>query len=142
WGTPASQPAADPPRGGVQGPAGRVRGFYHASGPVRERGIARSRYCSDGLPRLLRFMAPPGQRVLDVGCGNGDQLAALAPSLGVGVDLSQGMIDLAGSKHPDLALYRQAAEELRLPEYEVRGERGGFDFVIMVNVVGELADVL
>ena len=29
-----------------------------------------------------------------------------------------------------------------MPEHEVRGGQGGFDFVIMVNVVGELADVL
>jgi SAM-dependent methyltransferase len=134
--------AADPHGDVIHGILDRVRGFYDALGPGREQWIARSRYYYAGLTRLLRFIVPPGQRVLDIGCGNGDQLADLAPSLGVGVDLSQGMIDLASSKHPGLVLFRQAAEELWLPQYEVRAESGGFDFVIMVNVIGELADVL
>jgi len=81
-------------------------------------------------------------RVLDVGCGSGDQLAALQASLAVGVDLSHAMLDLAHSKYPHLELLHQSAEQLSLPEYEVRDGRGGFDFVTMVNVVGELADVL
>ena len=119
-----------------------VRAFYDALGPARDRWIARSRYYYDALGQLLRFIVPPDRVVLDVGCGNGDQLAALAPSLGVGIDVSQGMIDLARVKHPGLELSRQAAEELRLTAHEVRGELGGFDFVVMVNVVGELADVL
>jgi SAM-dependent methyltransferase len=126
----------------IQGTLRRVQAFYDALGPQREEWIARSRYYYDGLVRLLRFIVPAGRRVLDVGCGNGDQLAALEPSLAVGVDLSQGMVDLARHKYPHLELYSQAAEELCLPAHEVRGEAGGFDFVVMVNVIGELADVL
>jgi SAM-dependent methyltransferase len=119
-----------------------VRAFYDALGPGRDRWIARSRYYYDALERLLRFIVPPGRTVLDIGCGNGDLLAALAPTLGIGVDVSQGMIDLARRKHPSLDFSRQAAESLSLTAHEVRGEAGGFDFVVMVNVVGELADVL
>jgi SAM-dependent methyltransferase len=140
--TSAIGTAADPHRDMIQGTLDRVRAFYDALGPDREQWIARSRYYYDGLVHLLRFLVPPGQRVLDIGCGNGDQLSALAPSLGVGVDVSQGMVDLARTKHPHLTLFRQAAEELCLPQYAVRGEAGGFDSIVMVNVVGELADVL
>ena len=81
-----------------------VRAFYDALGPGRDRWIARSRYYYDGLERLLRFIVPPGRTLLDIGCGNGDLLAALAPELGIGVDVSQAMIDLARRKHPDLEL--------------------------------------
>jgi SAM-dependent methyltransferase len=126
----------------IEGKLGRVRAFYDALGPERDEWIARSRYYYDGLVRLLRGIVPAGQSVLDVGCGNGDQLTALEPSLAVGVDVSQGMIDLARRKHPHLELHRQAAEELSLPAHEVHGETGGFDFVLMVNVIGEIADVL
>lgn len=120
----------------------RVRTFYDTLGADRERWIARSHYYYTALERLLRFIVPPGRCVLDVGCGNGDQLAALEPSHGVGVDLSQAMLELAGQKHPHLELHRAAAEELSLSQHEARGEEGGFDYVVMVNVVGELADVL
>jgi SAM-dependent methyltransferase len=120
----------------------RVETFYDALGADRDRWIARSRYYYETLRRLVQFIVPPDQRVLEIGCGNGDLLAALRPSHGVGVDVSRAMLDLAGRKYPDLELHRQAAEELRLDAHEVRDGKGGFDFVVMVNVLGELADLL
>ena len=36
--------------------------------------------------KFMRFLIPPGKRVLELGCGHGDLLAALQPSYGVGVD--------------------------------------------------------
>ena len=36
--------------------------------------------------KFMRFLIPPGKRVLEVGCGTGDLLAALEPSYGVGID--------------------------------------------------------
>ncbi len=115
-----------------------VRSFYDRLGDGRERWIARSRYYYDALARLLQTLGPPGRRVLEIGCGNGDLLAAVRPAVGVGVDLSQAMSDLAGRKHPGLELHRQAAEALHLPA----NESAGFDHVVTVNAVGELADVL
>jgi SAM-dependent methyltransferase len=120
----------------------RVQAFYDKLGPDWERWIARSQYYHSALQQLLKFIVPQGQRVLDIGCGNGDHLAALQPSLGVGVDLSSSMVDLGRTKHPEYDFYHQAAEELSIPACEVRNGEGGFDFITMVNVVGELADVL
>src|SRR5258708_30378781 len=37
--------------------------------------------------KFMRFLIPPGKRVLELGCGRGNLLAALAPSYCVGVDL-------------------------------------------------------
>ena len=50
----------------------------------------------------LKFLIPEGARVLELGCGTGDLLAALKPSFGVGVDFSAGMIAQARKAHPDL----------------------------------------
>jgi len=126
----------------MHGKKSRVQAFYDALGPAREEWIARSRYYYDTLQRLLQFLVPPGRSVLDIGCGNGDQLAALEPTLAVGVDLSAGMIDLARHKHPELELHHQPAEQLTLPAHEAGDGHGGFEYVTMVNVVGELADIL
>ena len=40
--------------------------------------------------RYLRFLIPEGARVLELGCGTGDMLAALKPCFGVGIDFSAG----------------------------------------------------
>jgi hypothetical protein len=42
-------------------------------------------YHEDDL-KFMRFLIPPGKRVLEPGCGRGDLLAALEPSYGVGID--------------------------------------------------------
>jgi SAM-dependent methyltransferase len=126
----------------IGGKQSRVQTFYDQLGPDWERWVARSRYYHAALARLLRFLLPPGQHVLDIGCGNGDHLENLQPATGVGVELSAGMLSLAREKHPGFEYHQQAAEELSLPEYEIRNGRGGFDAITMVNVVGELADVL
>ena len=60
--------------------------------------------------RYMRFLIPAGARVLDLGCGTGDLLATLEPSLGVGVDLSPAMIERAESKYPDLTFLVGDAE--------------------------------
>ena len=126
----------------ISGKKTRVQAFYDKLGPDWERWVARSRYYHAALERILKFIVPAGQRVLDIGCGNGDHLASLQPSVGVGVDLSEGMLGLARSKHAEFQYHHQAAEELSLPAYEVRNGEGGFDTITLVNVVGELADVL
>src|SRR5882724_10229828 len=52
--------------------------------------------------RFMRFLIPPGKRVLELGCGRGDLLAALRPSYGVGVDFGAKTIAKANELHPDL----------------------------------------
>ena len=40
---------------------------------------------------------------IELGCGIGDLLAALAPSTGVGIDFSPAMIAIARQRHPALS---------------------------------------
>src|SRR5207302_997417 len=44
------------------------------------------------LTEIYQSYVAPGQSVLEIGCGRGDLLATLKPSLGVGVDFSAEMI--------------------------------------------------
>src|ERR1700732_3930432 len=50
-----------------------------------------SNYYHRRLIEIYQFLIPPGQRVLEMGCGDGDLLASLKPSEGVGVDFSPEM---------------------------------------------------
>ena len=117
----------------------QVRAFYETH-PAGVAGVPRSRrYFHEYLARILRARIPAGQRVLDIGCGTGDLLAALNPSSGVGIDLSSKAIAAAQAAHGSATLtFRQG--DGADPEV-LRTLGGPFDAVLLVNVVTTLADV-
>ena len=85
------------------------------------------------LEHVYRFLIPPGRRVLELGCGPGDLLAAVQPSVGVGIDTSPGMVTLAKRRQPALRILQADAHSLPLDEE--------FDAVILSDLVNELWDV-
>jgi SAM-dependent methyltransferase len=114
-----------------------VRAFYDDAAAERDGWHARNGFYHAELLRLVRRHCPPGRRVLEIGCGTGDLLAALEPSAGVGLDFSEPMLERARAKHPRLAFVRGDAEEL--PDDLAR--RGPFDVVVLSDLVGSLVDV-
>jgi SAM-dependent methyltransferase len=84
----------------------------------------------------LRFLIPAGSRVLELGCGAGDTLAALQPSLGVGVDFSPAMIEQARRAHPALQFHVADIEERPL----IEALQGPFDFILIVDTLGSVDD--
>ncbi|MBL8798938.1 MAG: glycosyltransferase [Planctomycetia bacterium] len=85
------------------------------------------------LADVYRLQVPPGRRVLEIGCGSGDLLAALEPSVGVGVDFSDVMLARARRRHPGLRWVHADAHELDFDE--------SFDFIILSDLVNDLWDV-
>ncbi len=85
------------------------------------------------LKALYRQFIPAGQRVLEIGCGTGDLLAAVQPSKGVGVDSSGRMLALARAKHPELEFVEAPIEELSLQQ--------SFDYIILADVVDHITDL-
>ncbi len=86
------------------------------------------------LGQIYRFLVPAGQRVLELGCGAGDLLAALQPAAGVGVDFSPEMIRRAQQKHPHLTFLCADAHDLT-------GLDGPFDVIILSDLVNDAWDV-
>ncbi len=91
-------------------------------GPYRKR-----------LNQVVKSLAVPGLRVLELGCGRGDLLAALEPSFGVGVDFSTLMLQQARQAHPGLHFI--AADVHQLPLH------ARFDVIILSDLVNDLWDV-
>lgn len=95
------------------------------------------RGASGGYQRLLqsiyRTLVPAGRKVVELGCGRGDLLAALEPAVGVGVDLSPEMIRRARRRHPGLRFVEADVHELDLGET--------FDHVVLADLINDLWDV-
>jgi ubiquinone/menaquinone biosynthesis C-methylase UbiE len=85
------------------------------------------------LAELYIFLIPPGMRVLEIGSGQGDLLAALRPSYGVGIDLSPLMTERAQRRHPEVRFLQADAHTFDLNEQ--------FDFVICSDLFNDLWDV-
>lgn len=85
------------------------------------------------LAEVYRALVGPGRRVLELGCGRGDLLAALAPAVGVGIDFSGEMLRQARRRHPALRFLQADAHQLPLDE--------AFDVVILSDLVNNLWDV-
>jgi SAM-dependent methyltransferase len=86
------------------------------------------------LREVYRSVIAPNQRVLEIGCGQGDLLAALEPSFGVGVDFSSGMVQRARRRHPHLWFVQADVHQLDIGP-------AAFDVIVMSDVVNDLWDV-
>jgi ubiquinone/menaquinone biosynthesis C-methylase UbiE len=91
------------------------------------------------LAQVYAFHIVPGQRVLEVGCGLGDLLAAVKPAVGVGVDFCAGKIEQAWQRHPGLNFIQADAVDLR-PELDPN-LAAPFDTIILSDLVNDLWDV-
>jgi ubiquinone/menaquinone biosynthesis C-methylase UbiE len=85
------------------------------------------------LESVYQFLVSPGQRVIEIGCGTGDLLAALNPSVGVGVDFSGEMVRRAAERYPGLRFIQADAHALDLKEK--------CDVIILSDLVNDLWDV-
>jgi len=93
-----------------------------------------NRYYHRRLRDVFAAHVPAGQRVLEVGCGAGDLLAAVEPSYGLGVDFSAAMVAAATARHPALRFAVADAHELN-------GIEGPFDVVILSDLLNDVWDV-
>jgi SAM-dependent methyltransferase len=69
-----------------------------------------NRYFHALVNSMVVSQVPPNQRVLDVGCGEGDTLNALQPTIGLGVDIDPLAVAVGLEKYPHLE-FRQTALE-------------------------------
>jgi SAM-dependent methyltransferase len=113
-----------------------VRRLADAYAPERRKWLERATFFHGEDLLYLKFLIPAGARVLELGCGTGDLLAALQPSFGVGVDFSEGMIAQARAAHPGLTFLVGDIEDAAF----VRSLPGPFDAIVVVDALGALDD--
>ena len=101
--------------------------------PRREEWIRRNRYFYIRLKRVLQFIVEPGKRVLEVRCQTGHLLAAVKPAYGVGVEISEAMVECARRLHPGLHFVTSDPEDLDLNET--------FDYILFSHIF-DTVDIL
>ena len=132
---------AVPPSSASEAPAGsssshttRLKAYFEANAYRRDLWKRRNPYYYREMEKFYRFVIPEGGRILEIGCGTGDLLNAVAPGWGVGIDFSDSMLSIARSKYPHLEFKRMDADQLTLEE--------SFDAIILSDLIGDLEDVL
>ena len=108
------------------------RKMQEAISSRRDQWIQANRYFYDAVAKLLRYIVEPGRRVLDIRCQTGRLLQCLAPSEGVGVEISDAMIAEARKQHPEFTFVRSEPEDLDLGRT--------FDY-ILANYIFETEDI-
>ena len=99
----------------------------------RDKYIQSNHYFYDSLKRVLQFIVEPGKRVLDIRCETGHLLAAVRPAFGVGVEISNAMVERARLQHPELCFVQSDPEDLDLNET--------FDYILF-NHIFDTVDIL
>lgn len=105
--------------------------------PERRHWVERNKAYYEDDTRFMRFLVPKGARVLDLGCATGDLLAALEPSYGLGVDLSEAMVAQARENHPHLTFM---AGDVESPDV-IASIQGPFDYIVLSDTIGFLDDL-
>lgn len=115
-----------------------IRALTDRTAPTFGRWRERNHYFHDEDERYTRFLATAHNgRVLDLGCGNGDLLAALSPEHGIGVDFSEKAVEVARTRHPDLEFVVGDVENPAVLEKL----DGPFDLIVLSGTIGELEDI-
>ena len=111
-----------------------IRSFFDTLSAEEDRWLETTSGYHDLVRSTATSLIPPGQRVLEIGSGRGDLLSSLRPSNGLGVDVSDGMVNQARTRHPELEFVCAAGESM-----DVREEP--FDYVVLVDTVPYVADL-
>ncbi len=109
---------------------------FTAQGLTRAQWRGRAQFFHDEDTRYLRFLIPPGLRILELGCGAGHTLAALQPARGVGIELIDALVEEGRRAFPQLELYVGDIED----ETTFAAIEGVFDVILLVDTIGQLED--
>jgi hypothetical protein len=114
--------------------ADEVREHYDRASAARGDYVGKNPYYYEQIYRLLRFIIPPGKRVLLVGCLTPDFLDVVRPSVGVGIDFSPGHIEEARRRFPHL--------QFRLHDNYALGQGEVFDYVLVTDINDQVEPII
>ncbi len=88
--------------------------------------IGRNKYFYNKVKCLLRFIIEPRKKVLNIRCQTGHLLAAVNPSRGVGVEISEKMVAVAKRNYPQFEFIQSDSEDYQSNEK--------FDYILFSDI--------
>jgi SAM-dependent methyltransferase len=115
--------------------AKNLRDYYESLAPQWDHWRSRNRFYHGEVKELVAGAVVPDRYVLDIGCGTGDVLARIGPSVGLGLNVADRLTQLAREKYPHLLFETFSADAVLLPD--------GFrpDYVVSVNLLDHTHDL-
>jgi len=107
--------------------------YFEKLAAKRVKWKKRNRFYHKILEKHFQFIIPAGSKVLELGCGTGELLNAVKPSVGVGVDFSENMLKIARDQFPHLQFIRANATDFSMKEK--------FDYIIVSDLLSSLWDI-
>jgi len=114
-----------------------LRKEFDSLAAERVKWINRNNYFYKNDYKYMKFLIGEGTKVLELGCGAGHLLNELNPSYGVGIDLSEKMIECATKTYPNLNFIQGDVEDYEL----ISSIDGTFDFIVLFDILGYLEDI-
>ena len=111
--------------------------YFEASGGEQYRGGKFNASYREDDRKFTQFLIPPGKRVLELGCGSGELLAALEPSYGVGVDFSGKTIARGKALYPHLNFVLGDVED----PVTLTAIEGPFDYIVIADTIAMFEDI-
>ena len=110
-----------------------IKKYFDRMAPERDKWKKKSRYYYSHIENFISFLVPENKRVVEIGCGTGDLLFKLKPSYGLGVDISEKMIELARQKNSN--------PKIEFKVGTIDDIEGLFDYIILSDLIGYLPDI-
>jgi SAM-dependent methyltransferase len=117
-----------------------IREYFDKTANRRTTWKERNSFYHQSLERYFSFIIPAGSRVLELGCGTGDLLAAVKPGYGVGVDFSLATLSVARTRYPDLCFKEGDIEDSSWTD-DPSFKELKFDYIILSDILHILWDV-
>ncbi len=112
-----------------------IKEYFDRMAPNRDKWKKKSRYYYSHLENFISFVVPENKRVVEIGCGTGDLLFKLKPSYGLGIDISEKMIELARQKNTN------SNQKIEFKAGAIDNIDGLFDYIILSDLIGYLPDI-
>ena len=107
--------------------------YFNSIADTRLKWKKRNSFYHKYLEFYYSYIIPQNSSVLEIGCGTGELLHAVKPSIGVGIDFSERMLDIAKNQFPNLQFIHGDMEELKINQT--------FDYIILSDLVSNLWDI-